>query len=430
MPITSTAPSSSRPSPWSHRAPIAVALTLAACILWPTVAHWHRSRVAARLAERAGAGTAAAARGAIGELALLGLPATEALVRLAASQRPDVALAAQDAVLDQLAAWEVEFDSRCDSAALAENLHTLGAALCREVAQLDGNGRRWARRVARQVVELTGALDAQQSWPVLRDCELVLASPIEPPPRRADPVATAAAAAPVVPDHSATPPATSPREVQSPAMAADDDGAVAELAVVMPGAANIAPVVAAPLPAEDGANILRPPPVQPPPPASADGPVAETPQPPLAPHAAEPVVEVPSPLELRQIARRMRTMSDRQLAQVAQDGPRYESAAARRVLEQRGYTAAMQRAMLRVQSEPAANPRPRLDAVAALPPAEARQLLRRLVADEDPEIRLQALATLATTGDPHLEELARQRAVEDDDPRVADLATRLIKPLR
>jgi hypothetical protein len=53
--------------------------------------------------------------------------------------------------------------------------------------------------------------------------------------------------------------------------------------------------------------------------------------------------------------------------------------------------------------------------------------LRWFVADEDAEVRLQALTLLATTGDPQLAEIARERAVDDADPRVAEFATKLLQ---
>jgi hypothetical protein len=69
------------------------------------------------------------------------------------------------------------------------------------------------------------------------------------------------------------------------------------------------------------------------------------------------------------------------------------------------------------------------DRVSKLPPAQARTLLRSLVVDptEDAETRLEALTLLATSGDPQLAEIARTRALEDADPRVADLALRILR---
>jgi HEAT repeat protein len=72
----------------------------------------------------------------------------------------------------------------------------------------------------------------------------------------------------------------------------------------------------------------------------------------------------------------------------------------------------------------------RLEAIeraATLPTRDARLLLRWFLADDDADVRLQALTTLATSGDPKMAEIARRAAVEDADPRVADLASRLMR---
>jgi hypothetical protein len=106
---------------------------------------------------------------------------------------------------------------------------------------------------------------------------------------------------------------------------------------------------------------------------------------------------------------------------------RYDAAAMRKILAGRGYSDEM----LTLTSELRKLPAPqRLDAIeraATLPTSDARLLLRWFLADDDAEVRLQALTTLATSGDPKMAEIARRCAVEDADPRVADLASKLLK---
>jgi hypothetical protein len=68
-----------------------------------------------------------------------------------------------------------------------------------------------------------------------------------------------------------------------------------------------------------------------------------------------------------------------------------------------------------------------LDRVDLLPPSDARRLLRWFVTDEDADVRLHALTLLATAGDPQLAEIARRRAIDDADPRVAELAAKLLQ---
>jgi hypothetical protein len=138
---------------------------------------------------------------------------------------------------------------------------------------------------------------------------------------------------------------------------------------------------------------------------------------------------VPSPQVMRAMLRRYRQMSDRQLSTQLAAAEGYDARAIKQVLNERKLPSNARRIEGR-----AAIPRPAADRVLAervskLPPAQARTLLRELVADptEDADTRLQALTLLATSGDPQLAAIARERAVEDADPRVAELAGRLLR---
>jgi hypothetical protein len=140
-----------------------------------------------------------------------------------------------------------------------------------------------------------------------------------------------------------------------------------------------------------------------------------------------PPIDVPSPLDQRHAKQRLRGLSDQQLIAMSETASRFEATAARQLLRGRGYSEDLLRITRELQQLPAAERRESLDRAGTLPAAEARRLLRWFVTDADAEVRLHALTLLATTGDPHLAEIARERAVEDADPRVADLATKLMK---
>jgi hypothetical protein len=143
------------------------------------------------------------------------------------------------------------------------------------------------------------------------------------------------------------------------------------------------------------------------------------------------VIDVPSPLEARLLLRRYRKLSNRELAARLGSTNGYELLAIEQVLRERKMPTA---------SRPTtASAGPRVDAdrqlferVGQLPAAEARRLLRDLVADpnEATEVRLEALSLLATSGDPQLADIARQRVMEDTDPRVAELATQILRQTR
>ncbi|HEX6963657.1 MAG TPA: hypothetical protein VF175_17455, partial [Lacipirellula sp.] len=192
----------------------------------------------------------------------------------------------------------------------------------------------------------------------------------------------------------------------------------AELSVIMPSTEPPRAVVANP------DNPLRP--VEEPAVISDSASMRIT----AAPNASAPVtaapIDVPSPLEMRHNERRLRELSDRELMTLAETASRFEAAAVRQVLRRRGYSDELLELTQRLQAMPPRERRQALERAAALPAADARRLLRWFVADEDADVRLHALTLLATTGDPQLSEIARRRAVEDADPRVAELATELL----
>ena len=140
-----------------------------------------------------------------------------------------------------------------------------------------------------------------------------------------------------------------------------------------------------------------------------------------------PVIDVPSPQDVRINARAMREMSDQALVAKADASTSAEATAARQALRERGFSDGVLELTRQLESLSPRERRDALDRAAQLPPTDARKVLRWFVADEDAEVRLQALTILATTGDPKLAELARERAVEDADPRVAAFASELMR---
>jgi hypothetical protein len=140
-----------------------------------------------------------------------------------------------------------------------------------------------------------------------------------------------------------------------------------------------------------------------------------------------PMVDVPSPLDLRHNLQEYRQLSDRQLMAELETAPRFEAAAMRKILADRGYTEQMLTLTRELQRLPASQRLEAIERAATLPTSEALLLLRWFLADDDADVRMQALTTLATSGDPKMAEIARRCAVEDADPRVAELASKLLK---
>jgi hypothetical protein len=403
-----------------------VGLTGTACAAWPWLAAWEQNRFAARLAAQALQSAGGATEAAVRELAGLGLTAVEPLAALAASQRGDVAGAAQNALADQLAAWEVAVAEQGDVEAFAQRLRALSGALAAHAAEFGGAGRRWAQRLTRRMVAHSEQLPAADAWDVLARCEAVLAVPAAPAAPREPPVM---GGEPSPQQPSTPPPVLEPPPPPRMADQADDARPLAELSVLEPPPASAGTATAnrnvgnavAPV------NPLRRPgaaaaaPAEPAPDVEAPWPADAGSAPPPA------IVDVPSPQELRRLTQALRELSDRDLAARAEASDKYEALASRRLLRHRGYSESLIEFTRRLERMPAAERRAAIGRAASLPAAEVRRLLRWFVADADAEVRLQALTLLATTGDPKLPEIARRRAAEDDDPRVAELATKLMK---
>jgi len=409
------------------RAAIIVGLMVAACLVLPWLAAWEQQRFAEQLARRAIQSIDGASVATVRKLSHLGPPAIEPLAALAASQRAEVAKAAQGALADKLAGWELAFAERGDARELSEQLQALSGALELHAAHFGGAGQRWAQRLTRQIVANCAHLPAGEAWTVLARCEVVLA----------------------VPPSSITPREATAAIVESPAIEAD--------ATTNASAGEAAPEVSSPLanerPQLAEISVVDPPPSPPagvaPPPKGANSSVtplnplrypddaARRTDPSIEPGFAAPVAEaplpvgtvidVPSPQDMRHLTRKLREMGERELLARVAAAPKFEAMAARRILRERGYTDAIVEMTRQLEQLSAAERREALDRAASLPAAEARRLLRWFVADEDAEVRLLALTMLATTGDPQLQEIARRRAVEDADPRVAELATELMK---
>ncbi len=408
---------------------VLVAFVAAATMLaWPWFIERQQRRFAEQLAGHAVASTSAAP--SIRELQSLGRPATAPLLRLATLPRVEVAVAAQNALANQLVAWEIEFFNTGDVTTFAEQLGALSAGLETHAGQLDAAGRHWAQKLARRIVGLADRLGADEAWTVLAACESVLSLPT--PPRAAEARLATVYDAPVV--APVTPNVSPDRQTLEQAIASqvsivradvlnqrdlDSSAPLADLSVIIsptqmvppsgpPGAtATVNPLLNTLRPAADMAAE-----------SAVAGSLAE---------ALSSIVDVPSPLEMRHIKRRLRTLTDQELIATSDTASRFEASAARQILRSRGYSDELLRQTRQLQQLPAADRRAALDRASALPAAEARRLLRWFVTDADADVRLHALTLLATTGDPQLSEIARQRAVDDADPRVAELATRLMK---
>ncbi len=98
--------------------------------------------------------------------------------------------------------------------------------------------------------------------------------------------------------------------------------------------------------------------------------------------------------------------------------------AAETELARRGFRPSWLRLAAWINHPEATVRRDRIGRLIGMSGVDARPWLLWLARDEAPEVRLAALSRLMVSGDPTLLGRVRQMALEDDDPRIQDLAQR------
>ena len=142
------------------------------------------------------------------------------------------------------------------------------------------------------------------------------------------------------------------------------------------------------------------------------------------------VVDVPTPQNMQEQAAILRQRPSDELLTRLRKANFYEAGIIRTVLSERGFAVPGFAVLRRLAAPEVANRLRLVDEVSVLPAATARQVLRWLLEDESADVRLRALTVLATSNAPHLYEMARELAVRDEDPRVSELASRLLRQVR
>ncbi|HYO24414.1 MAG TPA: hypothetical protein VEQ85_05640 [Lacipirellulaceae bacterium] len=437
----------------------AVGLFAIVSLAAPRMMAWQRGQFAVRLGRQAEAVTGEAAELTVRRLAEQGDHALGPLVRLAGCAHADASLEARRAVRARFAAWEFDARATGDSRLLGERLERLAAAIAEHAESFPPGARQWADGVALDMVAQCDALPAQSALRVLGLCDRAFAAPrgaelaavapggdrqrnaetLAPPESRAAqgapapwsvlprPLATAALEKPPEPPWAESAPL---EESVAPGGPADPAhlGRGAELRLIAP------PLTGPPTTPTPPGESLGPPGAAEDEPRVAD--LAEPARPLRAPDADAELVEVPSPQTARLLRRRLRQMSDSEVAAALAGASPSEAAAIGDVLRElqltaRGNATSRMRAPLTATPAP-----PRVGtapgaaaAAGALPANEARAALRRIARGEagTAEDRLEALTMLATSNDPALMAIAQERAEADADPRVAELATRILR---
>ncbi len=407
--------------------------SLLAIVLSPVAGRWHRAWLIRQLAARVSQTADAQVEVPIRQLARLGLPAIDPLVATAASERAAQAYAAHEVVSDLLTTWEIEADTAAATNDFGIRLGTLARALARVVDRLSPTGKHWAEGLALRILLHAEHVAPNRSAEVLADCQSILASvPPRGPrlrnlPRAAQPAGLAESPPPL------TKPQTDLRQFAA-------TGELAERLLIAKPLPRLAELPAA----TDASQTRSPLPTGTPSHAQPNrsdwspewgfgqrfNPSETISQPieSLTNRATTPrLLDVPTPDEMQRHRQQLRPLPLRKLIAMLGTAHDFEAAMVFAVIEERGLSKAeVALATLLVSSEPSRRLQ-LLEELTQLPAASARRWLRWLLDDTEGEVRLRALTMMATTGDPRLFDLARQRAVEDADPRVVKLAAKIMQ---
>jgi len=396
---------------------------------WPIVGRWHRQRIAEQFAEQIAQTPDPGVKLPVRQLASLGTAALPSLVEAAASERAAVSRIAQQELDLALAGYLVRIRKAVDEET-GEALVALATAMAANVERFGPDGKRWSERIALQIIDQADRFPVSTAASLLSQCSLVLDS-VPPGGPRLQTLHTVVG----MPQQETllpTPPSIDlqtlsapPREAQAaldrdPPIALESDGRLGEtqpMEVSKPSD---------PLPAGDYSpswNDLRGNPLRPG--LSGEDSLSVEVQPGNRPPLQSVIVEVPTPLDMRRSLTEFRGMSTEGLLKSLPGADKFATGAIRTVLAERGMQQAELEMAVRSTSPNTVERMRLIDEVSALPASSARRLLRLLLDDQSAEIRLRALTVLATTNDPGLTELARTIAVKDEDPRVAEFASRL-----
>jgi len=420
--------------------------TVVACCLfatwqvWPKVTNWNQEQLADQLGAQIKAASDDKVRIPLRQLAALGIAAVPPLVEASASERTAVAEQARQIINEKFDSWQLQASTnrRFD---IATPITTLAKALAANVDRYGPRGQRWAESLTLRMIVLAEQVSATKAKILLEDCSYVLnVIPASGPRLRSvqnnRPVRSSGYRPPSAPGIPLDTFAVPSETVIAPARQAPPN--LEQRATVFPatpGAVLPNPQTATPnslnWSPDWGEETARIPNAKPLPPIQVQ-PIT----PPTPPVARQPknsgslFVDIPSPAEMNQQLKRLRQKTSPELVRLLPQNNLYEAGPIRAVLRERGVTEEELLLTEQFSSTHVSDRLKLIEKLSALPAATARRWLHWLLEDKSPEVRLRALSAIATTSDPRLFEVARDVAVNDKDPRVANLASEIMKQAR
>lgn len=433
----------------------------------PSISEWYESQLVTRMTSEITAADDLGVKIPLRQLASLGRSSIEPLVVAAASQRAAVATIARQILEEKLTTWQVTAKSARARIGEHEYIHSctqLAVALGTHVEEFGPAGKQWAERLALTLIQMSDRMPARKTQLLLGNCSRILAA-VPPRGSRLQTVNVGQVTpTPYTPDRL---PAAMPRlESLTPAseislerlarIPTSSSLSISEQPSPVPSTnSTFQHNTAVTAPRTNGSSLrwsMRNNGNEPRLPISVPAlPSSSATQQPNAspstglvkmPHlqqgALNPpprpgnssVVDVPTPKAMQTQAATLRLQSTDELLLQLISARHFEAGALRTELVRRGYTLPELTAYLEL-SAPDVQVRLRLvEDATRLPAASTRRVLRWLLADAEADVRLRALTALATTNAPELATLARDLAAKDEDPRVAKLASQLLKRRR
>ncbi len=419
---------------------VGCSLLLAWC-LWPKVAVWNQQRIATYLAAEIEAADDDKVRVPLRQLASLGTVALHPLVGASASERTAVAELARQIIDEQFDFWHAQakasrhFDIATPAAELAD-------ALASHIDDFGPRGKQWAENLAIHLIVLTETVPASKAPQLLKDCTRILAS-VSPAGLRLRNMPTTSTQTPSsFPSPTSLPsvPITtlavpSERVIHVPASAGSSISPQATTLRVTPNNIFSDPRTVKQLQTthdsswspewNTGGTSSRA--------GSSEKTVPMqplTPQPLSAMASNRRVVDIPSPAEMDQQIKRLRQKTSQNLVSLLPRGDIFDDGPIRAVLRERGFTDAEMNLTNQYSSAKVGDRLKLIDDLSVVPAATARRWLHWLLEDKSAEVRLRALTAIATTTDPTLFKVARRLAIYDKDPRIAKLATQIMRDTR
>ena len=410
--------------------------------LWPRAVNWNQRQLANQLAAEVQTAQDTEVQVSLRQLARLGNVAIDHLVEASVSDRSVVASLAQKIIREQFDSWQVQAELNPEFDLVTPST-TLANALADRIKRYGPQGRKWAEDIAVRLIVIAERVPANLAPKMLEDCTHILAvipargpklrnvgedelHSLQVPSRTLDapPVALNTFAVPSESVLSAPRTSTIQLQQSKARLSASTSAPAKSTLTAQPAEQNWSPEWGKDRPSE---------------PIDAK-PIATAPQQPTeSPVKVKPVgekparlrfVDVPSPAELAQQMKRLRKRTSQELVRLLANRSDVEGGPIRVVLRERGLTDAEMKLTDRFSSAQETDRLQLIEDLAVLPASTARRWLHWLLEDQSPEVRLKALSAIATTSDPTLYEVARDMAVNDQDNRVAELASKILKTAR